>query len=133
MFGSDKQRDLGLLILRVGIGGMFMAHGVPKLLGGPARWTSLGEATGHLGVHFAPTFFGLMAAISEAGGGLCLITGTFFQPACALMFITMVVASTQHLTTGDGFAKASHAIESAILFLSLWLIGPGSYRVRIGR
>lgn len=33
----DKYRDVGLLILRVGIGLMFMIHGFPKLFGGPEK------------------------------------------------------------------------------------------------
>ena len=42
----------------------------------------------------------------------------------------MIVASTRHLVAGDGFGKSSHAIEAAILFLSLLWIGPGRYRLR---
>jgi putative oxidoreductase len=127
MLLSDKQKDLGLLILRLGLGGMFMTHGLPKMLGGPAKWAGLGGAMGHVGVHFAPTFFGFMAAFSELGGGLCLALGLFFRPACGLLFITMAVASRMHLATGDGFGRASHAIELGIVF------GGGEYRVRIGR
>ena len=51
----DKQRDKGLLILRIGIGVMFMCHGFPKLAGGPEVWTKLGGALGALGIHFEPT------------------------------------------------------------------------------
>jgi len=40
----DKHRDIGLLILRVGIGIMFMCHGFPKLTTGPEVWTKLGGA-----------------------------------------------------------------------------------------
>jgi putative oxidoreductase len=130
---SEKHRDLGLLLLRVGIGAMFMVHGYPKISGGPAKWATLGEAVGRLGIHFAPSFFGFMAALAEFGGGLCLITGAFFRAACALMLTTMIVASNMHLSKGDGFGTASHAIESAILFASLILIGPGAYRVRLGK
>jgi putative oxidoreductase len=43
---------------------------------------------------------------------------------------TMVVAAAFHLDRGDGFAKASHAIEAAILFGALILIGPGRYVAR---
>jgi len=69
-FGSlDRHRDLGLLILRVGLGVMMMTHGIPKLAGGPAEWARVGGAMGRLGVHFAPTFWGLMAASSETFGG----------------------------------------------------------------
>ena len=31
----DKYRDIGLLFLRIGIGVMFIMHGLPKLIGGP--------------------------------------------------------------------------------------------------
>lgn len=123
---SDR-RDLGLLLLRVGLGGMFVYHGLPKLLGGPARWEALGRATRALGLDFAPTAFGFMAAVAEAGGGLCLALGVLFRPALALLVCTMLVAASFHLDRGDGFGKASHAIEAAIVFACLILIGPGRY------
>jgi putative oxidoreductase len=127
---EGKHRDLGLLVLRVGIGGMFVGHGLPKLMGGPARWTQVGEAMGNLGIDVAPAFWGFAAAVSEFGGGLLLAAGIQFRAACALLLFTMIVASVKHVTGGDGFGKASHAIEAAILFLSLILIGPGRYRLR---
>jgi putative oxidoreductase len=123
----DKYRDTGLLILRVGIGIMFMYHGFPKLTAGPELWTNLGGALSNLGIGFAPTFFGFMAALSEFAGGLLLLLGLFTRPACFFLFITMVVAALMHLTGGDSFGEASHAIEAAILFVSLIFIGPGKY------
>ena len=126
-------RDLGLLILRVGIGASFMVHGFPKLLGGPEKWAKLGKAMEVFGVDFAPAFWGFMAAFSEFGGGLLLALGLAFRPACLLLLSTMVVASAMHLDRGDGFGKASHAIEAAILFLSLLMIGPGKHIPRLPR
>ena len=125
-----KRRDLGLLILRVGMGGMFVGHGLPKMLGGPERWAALGRNMTHFGIDFAPTFWGFMASFAELGGGVMLALGVAFRPACALLLATMVVASTKHLVGGDGFGKASHAIEAAIVFLSLLLIGSGRYAFR---
>jgi putative oxidoreductase len=123
----NDRRVLGLLILRLGLGGMFVYHGLPTLLGGPARWESLGRALRAVGIDFAPTFFGFMAGMAEAGGGLCLALGIAFRPALAMLASTMVVAAAFHLDRGDGFGKASHAIEAAIVFGSLLLIGPGRY------
>jgi len=120
--------DEGLLLLRVGIGLMFVGHGIPKLLGGPELWEALGHAMGGLGLDFAPTFWGLAAAVSEAVGGLLLALGFLFRPATALLFATMIVASIRHWQNDDGFAKASHAMEAAVVFASLYLIGPGAYR-----
>jgi len=121
----DKYQDEGLLFLRVGIGVMFMCHGFPKLTAGPELWTKLGGALSYMGIYFAPTFMGLVAAISEFGGGLLLVLGLFTRPACFFLFCTMVVATTMHVKSGDPFVKYSHAFEAAILFFSLLLIGPG--------
>jgi putative oxidoreductase len=127
---EGRRRDLGVLLLRVGIGASFVGHGLPKVVGGPERWASLGKAMANLGIDVAPTFWGFMAAVSEFGGGLLLATGLLFRPACALMLCTMTVAAIGHLTRGEGFGRASHAIEAGVLFASLLLIGPGRYRLR---
>lgn len=121
----DKHRDKGLLILRVGIGIMFMCHGFPKLIAGPEVWTKLGGALSGMGINFAHTSMGFMAAISEFGGGLLLVLGLFTRPACFFLLITMIVATQMHLISGHPFVKYSHALEAAILFFSLLFIGPG--------
>ncbi len=121
----DKHRDKGLLILRVGIGIMFMCHGFPKLTAGPVAWTELGGALSAMGVNFAPSLMGFIAAMSEFGGGLLLMLGLLTRPACFFLFSTMVVATVMHVRSGDPFVKYSHALEAAILFFSLLFIGPG--------
>ena len=124
---GDKFRDQGLLLLRVAIGAAFMAHGWPKLAGGSAKWAKLGKAMAHLGLDFAPTFWGFMAAVSEFFGGLLLVLGVAWLPALALLAGTMAVAGYMHVKKGDGFVGASHALESLALFVSLMLIGPGKF------
>jgi len=125
----DKHRDKGLLILRIGIGFMFICHGYPKLIAGPETWTRLGNALSAVGVNFAPTFMGFMAAISEFGGGLLLIFGFLTRPACFFLLCTMIVATQMHVSQGDPFVKYSHALEAAILFFSLMFIGPGKISI----
>jgi uncharacterized membrane protein YphA (DoxX/SURF4 family) len=42
---DDKFRDFGLLLLRVGIGLMFVTiHGFPKITGGMKTWTVFGKS-----------------------------------------------------------------------------------------
>jgi len=43
----------------------------------------------------------------------------------------MCVATATHLSTGDGIMGASHAIESAVVFLFLFLSGAGNYSFSI--
>jgi putative oxidoreductase len=119
--------DAGLLFLRLGLGAMFIYHGAPKLAGGAALWQQLGAAMGYLGIHFLPTFWGFMAAVAEFGGGLLLLAGLLFAPACLLLAFDMVVAALMHLGQGQGLPVASQPIELAIVFVALALIGPGRF------
>lgn len=125
--------DTGLLILRLGIGAMFLfVHGGPKLLGGPEMWTMVGGAMGMLGITIYPVFWGFMAAVAEGIGGLCLVLGILVRPASVMMAFTMAMAAATHLSKGDGLAGASHAIELGIVFVALAVLGPGKHRLRFG-
>ena len=121
----DKYREAGFIILRLGIGGMFILHGYGMLKMGSLGWEKIGGSLSYFGINFGHQFFGLLASLSEFLGGICLILGLFFRPACCFLFITMVVATSFHFHHGDGLQGASHALELGILFLSLIFIGPG--------
>lgn len=82
---------------------------------------------GHLGIHFAPMFFGFMAGVTEFFGGLFLLFGLFFSPSIVFLFIVMIVATIKSVTSGASFATYSHSIEIGIVMLSLMFIGPGKY------
>ncbi|WP_299824127.1 DoxX family protein [uncultured Pontibacter sp.] len=120
-------KNLGLLLLRTGIGFMFILHGWPKMIGGPERWEAIGSNMALVGADFLPVFWGFMAAFAETVGGTLLMLGLLFRPVCVLLFATMLVATMKHVTGGDGFGGYSHALEAAILFFSLYFIGPGKY------
>jgi putative oxidoreductase len=124
-----KYKDFGLLLMRAGIGVLFMIYGYPKLLGGPTMWTQIGGAMKNIGVDFYPVFWGLMAAITETFGGFLLVLGLAFRPVNLLLAFTMLIAGLYHYKAGDGFQGASHAIEAGIVFLALVFIGPGKYSV----
>lgn len=122
---SYKTKDWGLLILRVGIGSMFVFHGLPKIVGGSEKWHKIGEAVKFMGITQFYEFWGYMAAFAEFGGGILLMFGLLHRFVSLLLFLTMMVASVKHIAQGDDFVKSSHALESTILFFSLILIGPG--------
>lgn len=128
---DDKLRDYGLLLLRIGIGLMFVTiHGFPKITGGVQAWTVFGKTFNNIiGISFIPVFWGFMATISEFGGGICLIAGVLFRPACALMLFTMLVAVTAQIRGGYGVSGASQALEMGIVLLSLIFIGSGRFTV----
>ena len=123
--------DYGLLIIRIGIGAAFLMHGYPKISGGMAKWEMIGKAMANIGIGFAPAFWGFMAAFAEFAGGICLIIGFCFRPATAALLFTMFVAGFMHYTNGDGFNGYSHALENAVVFLGLFIAGPGKYALKL--
>lgn len=123
--------DLGLLLIRVGMGASFCYfYGFAKLMGGPHVWENLGGSMGKLGVHVFPVAWGFMAALSESLGGVLLVLGIFTRTAAACLAFTMIVAVIDHVTSGDGLLKASHAIEAGMVFLALVAAGSGKYAIR---
>ena len=124
---QSEYRNIGLLILRIGLGIMFILHGYPKMFGGPDTWVQVGMATQYLGIDFAPMFFGFMAGVVEFFGGIFLLAGLFFTPTVSFLFVVMLVATAKHIGAADGFVSTSHSIEMAIVFLALLFIGPGKY------
>ena len=124
-----KYQHFGLLLMRAGLGFMMILHGYPKLMGGPDRWEKTGGAMANFGLDFMPSFWGFMAAGAEGIGGLLVILGVFFRPACGLLIVTMIVAAVSHIGKGDGIMGASHAIETGLAFLGLFILGPGKYSI----
>src|SRR5471030_1615930 len=107
-------KNFGLLVIRVGLGVMFIYHGYPKLTGGVKMWEELGNSTKYIGIHFLPIVWGLLCAIVETFGGLLLILGLAFRPVCLLLLINLLVAAASGFGQGGGLFDAAHAIEDAI-------------------
>lgn len=129
--------NFGLLLIRIGIGVMFVLHGEGKIFGGPEKWLKLGGAMENIGITFLPTVWGFLAAFAEFGGGILLILGLVFRPACFMMLFTMFIAALVHWVDAAEEGEAlrgkimsgSHAIELGIVFLTLLFTGPGKYSV----
>lgn len=127
-----RYQNFGLLIMRIGLGAMMVLHGKDKLLGGPEKWTELGEAMGKFNIHFLPAFWGFICAFTETFGGIFCILGLWFRPFCALLVINFIVAAAQHYTTIYAISEAAHAIELACTFFGLMFVGAGAYSVDKG-
>lgn len=127
--GLSKYRDFGILLLRLGLGVMFIwAHGAPKLFGGPAVWEKVGAAMSLVGVEFAQGFWGLMAGSAEFFGGAFLIAGLLVRPVSLLLAFVMLIATLSVYTAqGTLIGSASHPLELGITFVALFVIGAGKY------
>ena len=128
MKSTGKSLDFGLLIIRLGIGLIFvLIHGLTKLKGGAQLWHGLGESMKVLGITFAPTFWGFMAMLSELVGGMCLIAGILFRPACAFLIFTMAIAVITGISMGHRLDP--HPLALFFVFIGLFLTGPGRFAI----
>ena len=125
-----RQYDLGLFLLRVAVGVIMIIHGVPKFLGGTEILKEVGSAMVNLGVTYVPVFWGFMAAFSEVLGGLLLIVGFLFRPACFLLGFTMVIATLLEYSTESSFRSVAHPLTMTFLFFSFMFIGPGRWSLQ---
>ncbi|MER6067568.1 DoxX family membrane protein [Streptomyces sp. NPDC001852] len=122
------RRDLGLLLLRLGTGGVLAAHGTQKLFG----WFGGGglEGTGQFmeSVGYAPGRASATAAgLAEAGGGALLALGLATPAAGAAAAGAMAGAATVHMPNGF-FAQEGgyeYAASLGLAAAGLAVTGPG--------
>lgn len=82
----NSLQPLGLLVLRVALGAIFLTHGYPKL-------THSGTQMQEMFVqHGLPAQFAYVAGVLETFGGLLLILGLFTRAAALLLAVEMSVA-----------------------------------------
>jgi putative oxidoreductase len=132
-----NKTDLGLLVIRLGIGlSMALFHGWGKI-SSPDRWAGYGGQMERFGITFFPEFWGFMASFAEFGCSILIILGLFHRPATLLLAITMLVAAIRHITLPEddpnsGFSGASHAMEFLVVYVALFLTGPGKFSLMPG-
>ena len=105
--------------------------GKQEIAGGQQMWGEIGTTMGNIGINFMPVFWGFMASIAEFGGGLLILLGVFYRSALAMMIFTMFIASLMHYNNGDGFGGYSHAVESMIVFIGLFVAGAGNIKLKL--
>jgi uncharacterized membrane protein YphA (DoxX/SURF4 family) len=87
MNGSTSFKQYAIVLLRLALGAVFIAHGVDKLMGMSGTIGFFGK----VGIP-APGFFAWVVAIVETFGGLAVLIGFGTRVASALIACVMVVA-----------------------------------------
>lgn len=129
VFGKEYCKDLGLLIMRVGIGLIFIVHGYPKMMGGSTQWLWLGNQMALIGIQVYPVFWGFLAACSEFFGGILLVLGLGTRPVVFLLVCVMFVATMMHYMQGDPFGTYAHPLALLVVFVGLLFTGSGKYSI----
>ena len=124
-----KGLDPALLIIRIGIGAIFIGHGSQKLFGvfGGNGIDAFAEALKNMGIA-NPRLMAPVAAVSEALGGVFVLLGIFPRIGAFLIAFTMVVAIVK-VHGPNGFFAANGGFEYPFLILmaciSLMIAGGG--------
>ncbi|MGW3471963.1 DoxX family protein [Saccharopolyspora sp. NPDC000995] len=135
-FGWNAGTDLGLLILRLALGGIFLAHGAQKLFGvldGPGP-DGFAMALSKMGFERSAAL-ALVTGGTELGAGALLVLGLFTPLAAA--GVVGVMANAIFLKLGAGFFAATGGFELeatlGVLGLGLMFTGPGRVALDYGR
>ena len=122
-FVPPQAKDIALLIARVGVGVVMLAHGIQKLgggIGGTAKGFTM------MGVP-APTLSALYATVVEVAGGALLIIGALVPLVGVLMFLDMAGAFLfVHMSHGLFAEKGGFELVLALGVASLLLAATGS-------
>ncbi len=124
---KSSASHLGLLIGRLALGGVLIAHGAQKLFDfGVAGTAANFEAMG-IPLHTAAAIF---AIVAELGGGILVVLGSFLRTAAVLVTATMAGAFW-FVHRGNGIFAADGGWELvaliAVFAITLAATGPGRW------
>ena len=125
--------DWGILVLRLGVGIMFLAHGLQMafgLFGGPGVKGFSGMLSG---LGFAPPmFWATVASYTVLVGGLLLILGVQTR-VCAILLLIFILTAGIKVHLSKGFFLANGGFEYTFVItaacLALILIGAGKFTI----
>lgn len=120
---TSAYTNIGLLLLRLGFGGMMLTHGIPKLLKLLSGDFSFGNP---IGIGAAPTL--VLAVIGEVVFPILVIVGFKTRLSAIPIIITMAVAAfIVHAT--DPIGTKEMALLYMFAFIAIALLGPGKFAI----
>ena len=124
--------DIGLLVLRLGAGGLLFVSGSGKLFGWfhGAGWARTAEGFSRMG--YSPgKLFGTLAGLCEFTGGTLLVLGLLTPLAAAIVIGNMINAV--HVTWPHGLIASSSGLLLIVAAAALGFAGPGRISLDSGR
>ncbi len=134
---STDMLSLGLLVLRIGLGVIFFAHGAQKVFGWFGGYKLAGTSGFFKQAYGIPTAFSYIASFTELLGSLAVTFGIFTRIGAIGLGIVMLVAVFRvHSKIGffmnwGSVADRGEGYEFNIallaMIIALALTGPGQY------
>lgn len=128
---KEQLLDIALLLLRLVLGVIFVAHGMQKLFGAFGGSGLNGVAGMFKSLGFTPgLFWAWVVALTEGLGGLFLVLGVLPRISAALIGIVMLVAIVRvHGSYGLFAANGGMEYQLLILIVCIFiiLIGAGKF------
>jgi len=123
-----KYREVGLLLIRISIGLLFILYTAPALIGGPKAWGHFGTGASHFGLHSHVQVWGFLGALLGCLGGILMIFGLFFRIG-VLLVLVLAIGHAIAVDRGTGFRVALPSIEMCFVLAGVLFVGPGKYSV----
>lgn len=138
--GRRGTQDLGLMLLRVGLGILLIAHGLRQAFGlwGGTGLNGLESALGDAGYQHAGILV-YLAAGGQVAAGVLLVLGLFTPVAAAIALAYLINTLLASITAqGNGFAfflPDGHEFQVTLIVVAvvITLSGPGRYGFDAGR
>jgi putative oxidoreductase len=122
----NRLHPVGLLVLRLALGAVMIAHGYQKVFGGMTQFTGM---LSHMGI---PAWMGYLTAAAEFGGGILVVVGFLTRFAAFAIFIDMLVAIAKvHLAHGFFSKNGGFEFPMALAAIAFSLILTGGGPIAI--
>lgn len=125
MKATERAQPLALLVLRLVLGAIMIAHGYPKVFGGLHHTAEMMH-----GYHI-PLWLSYISPFTEFGGGILILLGLVTRCAALAVLINMLVAIfVVHFRNGfTGQGNYQFPLALAAIAFSLIITGPGPIAV----
>lgn len=119
----SRYNNFALLVLRVGLSGMMLTHGIPKI---ERLFNTPVEFPDPLGIGALWSL--LLTLLGEVVAPILIIIGLKSRHSSIVALITMLVAAFV-VHANDPFGKKEKALLYALGFLVVFLAGPGKFSI----
>ena len=128
-YDSTLLQQLGLTLIRISIGTMFLLFGYNKLLSGATNLTQIGSAMSYFGITRGYLLWGYAAALTEFCGGIAYILGFYTRIVSLPLIWLLIVALKFHLHRGDAITIWAFPAICLCLIVGFFISGSGIYSI----